>query len=86
MLKIDNDGYYFESKRGLRYELLEGIGIGGRRCTSDIIFIFFSNDEVSVENNLVGYLFGASLLNEGDTHDYGEAIEELVDAYENKEF
>ena len=89
MIKKDNDGYYFESKRGYRYELLEGVGIGGKKCTSDIIFIFFSNDEVNVTDNMVGYLYGAGFLNDDDTHDthgYNESIEAMVNEYERREF
>ena len=76
MIKKDNDGLFYESKSGKRYNLLEGVTIGKRK-TSDIIFIMPYEDD-----NIVGYLYGASLLEEKDTYNYCETIERMVNEYE----
>ena len=72
MLKLKEDGYVYVSDRGIEYELLEGMSIGSeRRYTSDIIFIILNNAESNVADHIVGYLFGASVL-EGQLMDYDE--------------
>ena len=74
MLKLKEDGYVYVSDRGIEYELLEGMSIGAnKRYTSDIIFIILNNAEYNVEDHIVGYLFGASVL-ERQLMDYDESI------------
>ena len=86
MLKLKEDGYVYVSDRGIEYELLEGISIGAeRRYTSDIIFIILNNAEYNVDDHIVGYLFGASVL-EGQLMDYDESIKSMVDEFEEKNF
>ena len=86
MLKLKEDGYVYVSDRGIEYELLEGMSIGSeRRYTSDIIFIILNNAEYNVEDHIVGYLFGASVL-ERQLIDYDESIKSIVDDYEKKNF
>ena len=86
MLKLKEDGYVYVSDRGIEYELLEGMSIGSeRKYTSDIIFIILNNAEYNVEDHIVGYLFGASVL-ERQLMDYDESIKSIVDDYEKKNF
>lgn len=90
MLKLKEDGYVYVSNRGIdrgiEYELLEGVSIGTeRKYTSDIIFIVLNNAEYNVEDHIVGYLFGASVL-EKDLMSYEESVKELVDDFEKKNF
>ena len=86
MLKLKEDGYVYVSDRGIEYELLEGMSIGSeRKYTSDIIFIMLNNAEYNVEDHIVGYLFGASVL-ERQLMDYDESIKSIVDDYEKKNF
>ena len=68
------------------YELLEGMSIGANeRYTSDIIFIILNNAEYNVDNNVVGYLFGADIFLE-DSRYYEESIKEMVDEFEKRNF
>ena len=86
MLKLKEDGYVYVSDRGIEYELLEGMSIGAnKRYTSDIIFIILNNAEYNVEDHIVGYLFGASVL-EGQLMDYDKSIKAMVDEFEEKNF
>lgn len=86
MLKLKEDGYVYVSDRGIEYELLEGMSIGAeRKYTSDIIFIVLNNAEYNVEDHIVGYLFGAGVL-EKQLMDYDESIKAIVDDYEKKNF
>ena len=86
MLKLKEDGYVFVSDRGIEYELLEGMSIGSeQKYTSDIIFIMLNNAEYNVDNNVVGYLFGADIFLE-DSRYYEESIKEMVDEFENRNF
>lgn len=85
MLKLKEDGYVYISDRGIEYELLEGVGIGGRKCTSDIIFICLMNSEYNVDDMIVGYLYGAMLF-EDDLSGYEKSIKELVEEYEKRNF
>ena len=86
MLKLKEDGYVYVSDRGIEYELLEGMSIGSeRKYTSDIIFIMLNNAEYNVDNNVVGYLFGADIFLE-DSRYYEESIKEMVDEFEKRNF
>lgn len=85
MIKMkQRDGYVYVSDRGIEYALLEGMTIGGeRKYTSDIIFIMLNNAEYNIENPIVNYLFGASLL-ENELDDYDKTIKKIVDEFEEK--
>ena len=86
MLKLKEDGYVYVSDRGIEYELLEGMSIGSeRKYTSDIIFIMLNNAEYNVDNNVIGYLFGAEIFLE-DSRYYEESIKEMVDEFEKRNF
>ena len=86
MLKLKEDGYVYVSDIGIEYELLEGMSIGSeRKYTSDIIFIMLNNAEYNVDNNVVGYLFGADIFLE-DSRYYEKSIKEMVDEFENRNF
>ena len=86
MLKLKEDGYVYVSDGGVEYELLEGMSIGAeRKYTSDIIFIMLNNEEYNVDNNVVGYLFGADIFFE-DSRYYEESIKEMVDEFEKRNF
>ena len=86
MIKLNNDGYYFISDSGIKYELLEGISIGGKRqYTSDAIFIMLNDKNYfeKVNNYFVGFWFGASFLHEC-LDEYNEYISKLVTEYEKE--
>ena len=86
MLKLKEDGYVYVSDIGIEYELLEGMSIGSeRKYTSDIIFIMLNNAEYNVDNNVVGYLFGADIFLEEQKY-YEESIKEMVDEFEKRNF
>ncbi len=86
MLKLKEDGYCYISDIGIKYELLEGIKIGGKeKNTSDIIFIMLTNPDYNVDNNIVGYLFGAGMI-ESNLKGYEESIKKMVTEFEEKNF
>lgn len=86
VLKLKSDGYVYVSDRNIEYELLEGMSIGSeQRHTSDIIFIMLNNEDYNVDNNVVGYLFGADIFLE-DQRYYEESIKEMVDEFEKRNF
>jgi len=86
MLELKEDGYVYISNRGIEYELLEGVSIGTeKKYTSDIIFIMLANAEYYVDNNVIGYLFGASVMG-NDLLVYDETIRELVNNFEKRNF
>lgn len=86
MLKLTDEGYTYISEAGHQYDVLEGITIGGvKKCTSDMIFIMFTDCDYNLDNFFVGYLFGAICLADGDqTKDYEQSIKEMVDEFETK--
>lgn len=86
MIKRDKEGFYFISKNGIRYELLEGVSIGSeKQFTSDIIFIALLDPEYNVSDQVVGFLWGASFLEEQQAS-YAESIAERVAEFEKKNF
>ena len=86
MIKLTNEGYVFVSKKGIMYDLLEGMSIGAeKQYTSDIIFIFLYDADYNVKDNFVGYLFGAGTM-QNDIKGYEETIGKIVDEYEEKNF
>ena len=86
MIKLTNEGYVFISKKGIKYDLLEGVTIGVTpKYTSDIIFIFLSDSDYNVKDNFVGYLFGANVMTD-DLEGYNESIEKIVAEYEATNF
>lgn len=85
MLKKTVEGYvYISSKTNIEYALLEGVTIGGNeQYTSDIIFIMLTNPDYNVDNNVVGFLFGADIM-KTDPEGYEESIKEIVDEFEQR--
>lgn len=85
MLKKTAKGYvYISSKTNIQYALLEGITIGGdKRYTSDIFFIMLTNPDYNVDNNVIGYLFGANMI-KNNLKDYEESIETIVNEFEQR--
>ena len=85
LYKDEEKGYYvFRSKNDIEYDILEGVTIGSeKKCTSDIIFITLLNPDFNMDNIVVGYLFGAGLI-EKELKGYEESISELVSAFEKK--
>ncbi len=86
MIKLNNEGYYFISDSGIRYELLEGVSIGGKRqYTSDIIFIMLADENYldKVDSYFVGFWFGATFLGES-LDEYNECINKSVTKYEKE--
>lgn len=84
MIKLEKEGYIFISKKGLKYELLEGVSIGSTpQYTSDIIFIIFSNLDIKVDTPLVNFLYGATFINEC-LEEYNSMIGEMVEEFERR--
>lgn len=85
MLKKTTKGYmYISPKTKIQYALLEGITIGGdKRYTSDIFFIMLTNPDYNVDNNVVGYLFGADKI-KNNPKEYKESIETIVSEFEQR--
>ena len=85
MLKKTTEGYvYNSSKTSIEYALLEGVTIGGdKQYTSDIIFIILTDPDYNVDNNVVGYLFGADIM-KNDPEGYEESIAEIVNEFEQR--
>lgn len=85
MLNKTIEGYIFiSSKTGIQYDLFEGVTIGGnKQYTSDIIFIMLTSPDYNVDNNIVGYLFGASVVEE-KLKDYEESIKLIVKEFEER--
>lgn len=84
MIKLENEGYIYISKRGLKYELLEGVSIGSpTQYTSDIIFIMFSDLDIKVDTPLVNFLYGATFINEC-IEEYDNMIGEMVEEFETR--
>ena len=78
------NGYYFYSKRGITYDLLEGVSIGSMKA-SDIVFIMLRSPNYEVEDLFVGYFFGAYSFAD-NPYFIEERIAELVEEYERKNF
>lgn len=80
------NGYKFYSKRGITYNLLEGVSIGSmKQKTSDIVFIMLGSPNYNVEDLFVGYFFGA--YNFADNpYLFEERIAEIVEEYEKENF
>jgi hypothetical protein len=82
MIKLENDGYVYISKSGLKYELLEGVTMGAKTSyTSDIIFIMLSDIDLKIETPFVNFFYGASFINES-IEEYEKIIGEMVEEYE----
>lgn len=83
MIKLSYDGYIFISDSGIQYDLLEGVTIGRpEQYTSDKIFIVLNDFRYEPQHSIVGYLWGASHL-EDCIKIYDEHISEMVNAYES---
>ena len=84
MIKLEQEGYIYISKRGLKYELLEGVSIGSpKQYTSDVIFIMLSGLDLKIQTPFVGFFYGASFINES-IEEYDQIIEEMVEEYERE--
>lgn len=86
MIKLGNEGYYFISDSDIKYDLYEGVTMGGdKRYTSDTIFIMLTDERYidKVESHFVNYWMGAFFLEE-DINDYDIDIGALVTEYEKK--
>lgn len=85
MLKKTVEGYvYISSKTNIEYALLEGVAIGeDKQYTSDIIFIMLTDPAYNVDNNVVGYLFGAGIM-KNNPEEYEESIAEIVNEFEQR--
>ena len=84
MIRLEKEGYTYVSKRGLKYELLEGVSIGSTPSyTSDIIFIILSNLGVTVDTPLVNFLYGATFINES-IEEFNSMIGEMVEEFERR--
>lgn len=83
MLKKTIEGYiYISSKTNIQYALLEGVTIGGdKQYTSDIFFIMLTSPDYNVDNNVVGYLFGADIM-KNDPKGHEVSIKAIVDEFE----
>lgn len=98
-MEIGKQGYYFVSKNGIYYDLLEGVSIGGKRhTTSCMIFIVLwtFNEDLDVDDDLMKLmdgssikvidLFSSSMLLCGDPSyikDDEKYIRHIVDKFEN---
>lgn len=84
MIKLENEGYIYISKKGLKYELLEGVSIGSTPTyTSDIIFIMLCDLDVSVDTPLVNFFYGATFMNDS-IEEYNDIIREMVKEFERR--
>lgn len=86
MIKLNEEGYYFISDSGIRYSLLEGVTIGGKkRYTSDAIIIMLDDQDYfeEVDDHLVDYWMGATFL-PNCLEEYNEDISCLVTKYEKR--
>lgn len=78
------NGYYFYSKRGITYYLLEGVSIGStKQKTSDIVFIMLGSANYNIDNLLAGYFFGAYDFAD-NPYCFEEHISEIVEEYEKE--
>ena len=84
MIKLEKEGYVYISKKGLKYELLEGVTMGSTpQYTSDIIFIMLSDLDVHVDTPFVNFFYGATFLNDS-IEEYNNMIRDLVKEYERR--
>ena len=85
MLQKTTEGYiYISPKTDIHYNLLEGMSIAGdKQYTSDIIFIMLTSPDYNVDDNVVGYLFGASMIVESEKK-YEDSIKVMVDEFETR--
>ena len=86
MIYKNANGYYFYSKQGITYDLLEGISIGSiKQKTSDIVFIMLASQNYNVDDLFVGYFFGAYNFTD-NPYLFEEQIAEIVEEYEKENF
>lgn len=80
------NGYYFYSRRGITYHLLEGKTIGSmKQKTSDIVFIMLGSANYNTEDLFVGYFFGAYNF-ASNPYLFEEQIAEIIEEYEKENF
>lgn len=90
-LNMTEDGWVFVSKRGIKYNLFEGLTIGGKTCcSSDMIFIVCASDVNCGDSMFVNFCAGSFMLNDPDNKDDIEEMEDniryYVEEYEEKNF
>jgi hypothetical protein len=84
MIERNKEGFYFISKRGIKYDLYEGVTMGGeRQYTSDAIIIMLSEVRDDVDSMLVDFVMGASFLEE-ELDYFNRWIGDLVEEYETR--
>lgn len=85
MIKLENQGYTYTSKAGIKYELLEGVSIGSTpQYTSDIIFIMLENPFLyEVNSPFVNFFYGASFIDQS-IEEYEKIIDSMVEKYERE--
>ena len=86
MIKRNDDGYYFVSDSGIRYDLFEGVTMyGNRQYTSDAIFIMLGDDRYfdQIPYHFVDYLMGATFFID-DMDEYDKDIASMVEKFEIK--
>ena len=87
MIKLGNEGYYFVSDSGIKYDLYEGLTFGNeRRYTSDMVFVVLSDRRYldNVSNLVVGGFFGASFFDAAKGSEDNSYIDYMVQEYEKK--
>lgn len=84
MICKNKEGYYFISKNNIRYDLYEGISIGGeKQYTSDAIIIMLSDVRDDVDSMLVDFIMGASFF-ETELEEFEKDIDYFVNEYEKR--
>ena len=84
MIKRNQEGYYFVSDSGIRYDLFEGVTMwGDKQYTSDAIFIMLGDFDYfeKVDQFFVDYIMGANFFLE-DLEQFDKDIAYMVDKYE----
>lgn len=84
MIKKSNEGYYFISESGIKYNLYEGVTMhGAKQYTSDTIFIMLADERYfdKVDTDYVNHIMGAFFFEE-NISEYDEEISFFVDVYE----
>jgi hypothetical protein len=86
----ERDGYTYTSDNGIRYDILEGVSLGGA-TTSDMVFVMVALEDVDLQLDTIGgdalvcYTFGATDLESNAYRaDVLKYIEAEVSEYELK--
>ena len=87
MIKLGNEGYYFVSDSGIKYDLYEGLTFGNeKRYTSDMVFVVLSDRRYldNVGDLVVGGFFGAVFFDAAKDSEDDLYIGYIVQEYEKK--